>query len=242
MMSQIARLFSIVVAFAALMTPALAAETLDDVEKKILDKWKERKSVKAEFTMEVEIFTGPYRTASTTTGTIEYLRKGDKNLFRQESHTSQSHDMEGEHMLDQQQDVTMVGDGDVVYTMSESEHGRSIVKSRQTPANVIIDSQAVLRKIRRVYNLKLLGSGEEHKNVYIIEATPKRVASPKQGTRVIRHFDKKTGLMTKRISFDKDDRPRSTLTIHHIKVDLDIAPERFKFVVPEGAIVKDNTE
>jgi outer membrane lipoprotein-sorting protein len=220
-----------------------AQKKLEEVKKRIVDLSDKHKSVAGEFVMDREIYTGSYRSVSTTLGKFECVRKDGKYSFRQESHTSQTQDLEGQTMLETEQSMTMIGDGKILYTLTEIQGEKAAYKNEQRASHVIADSKAALEKLRGGFDLKVLPDEKlDSEAVYVIEAVPSRGEPGEPRRKTIRYFSKKTGLLVKRVAFDKRERITSTLTVKKIKINPTIKPERFKFEVPKGVPVEDQTK
>lgn len=222
----------------------LAAQAaVDAAQEDILEKWSKYSAVSAAITMDREILRGPYRTSSTMLGQFDYLKKDGKALFREEYHSSQSQNLEEKEVFAVEQSTLMYGDGEFVFTLSDGTSGKALFKNKQTPHHIIVDSRAIIERMNRAYNIKLLPEGiEQSEPVYVFEAVRKLDADKESKRSTLRFFSKKTGILLKRIAIDEDGAVTSTLRLRSINTSPTFAPDHFKFVKPEGLSITDNTK
>ncbi len=217
--------------------PALA-DPIDDVQKKIAAAAEKIKSMTADITMNMDMVHEQMTMKMSGNGTLEFMRKGSAHLSRSEMTTSM--DMGG-GMPSMKSQVLTVTDGEYTYTLSEQMGQQMGTKMRIDPASQQVPSEKMFDTMRERYTLKLLPDETiDGKQTYPIEATPK-VADGQTGKSVF-HFDQKTGMMVKMVTFGPDgSKPMQTTTITQIKTDVDIPADRFVFKAPPGVQIHDMT-
>lgn len=209
----------------------------------ILANWEKCDALSAEIGMDTEILKGVYRTTSTMVGTFDFKRqKNGRHLFHEQYHTSQTHNLQGDDLLEGDQATTMWGDGQFVHTYSDGTDGRALFKNNQTPTHIIVDSKETIARMNRAYDLTLLPEEEIlGESVYVFEAVPKIDADKSEKRRTLRFFSKKTGIMLKRVSFNPMGDLISTLRIEKINLNPNFSDKHFLYVKPEGVSLTDNT-
>jgi len=198
---------------------AAAADTLESVEKQLLEKWGQVQTMSAKVTIEGVM---PNMTAN---GAYELMKKGDKSLFRMEL------------SFGEQVSQTMIGDGDFVYGVMERMGQTQALKAKPDDAQAM-DAGSQLRALRKTHELKLLPDQSiDGQTTCVIEATPKEPG----GGKTITHFAKETGIMLRVITQDATGDPAWTMTMSDVKTNAKIDPSRFVFTAPPGVQVMDMT-
>lgn len=230
-------LAGIVLGFGAL---AQAEDDLETVEQKIVDAWRQHKSLTAKMTVSSRIAIGETTIEGAGEGTYEFLKHGGKFLTRLElnSTTVQKMDTE-EHRLDEH--MLAVSDGDVSHTLVAVAGGEArVVKSKVSPQQMG-DPRMLLAQLRRDGAVALLPEETlDGRKVYVLEVIPRKT-TPYSPAKQRVSFDQESGFVVRIVGLGEDDLPMTSMAYNDIKVDVPINLERFKFTAPEGVEVIDET-
>ena len=210
----------------------VAAETVEEVGKKITAASEKLNSFSAKTKMVSEMKQEGFSMVSTSEGTTEMLRKGGDFLMRTES-KGVSETSIGGNVTKQESSNLMIADGSFAYSISEAAGIKSAQKMKLTKPDV-----DPFKAWRGTAELKVLpDSSLDGRAAWVIEATPKSDQAG-QGKNVI-HYDKESGQMIKMVAYTPDGKPMATMTYSDIKLNDKISPERFVFTAPPGVEVQD---
>lgn len=240
-MLRIGRLIAAVVVIAA--GPVLAGETLESVEKKIVEQWEKHRSVSAEFALTQKMEMGGAKIGSTTKGTYEYLKDGDRQLYRMDMTTNIVQDSGGQTMKSSSKAV-VIDDGEFQYVLTEVQQMPQpmAVKTKSDPTKVGGSGKAMFDSLRKEYDLELMPDKTvDGESVYVIQGIP-NATGPTGWAKTLFHFRKDVGMPVKMVYLDKDGKDVQTLTYTDIKLNPKIDPDRFVFKAPEGVQVMDMTQ
>lgn len=216
----------------ALCCPVLAADTIESVEKTINDKWSAVKSLSAKMTTDMNV---PGRTTKIT-GTIEFLAKDGKEMFRS--------DMSIEASMGPQQmkaSVTSIMDGEFTYTVQDMMGMKQAVKADADTFEGSPGGKKMFETWRKDGEIKLLPDEKiDGKDHYVIEAKPKE-ANPMMSAFKF-YFGKDSGLMAKMVGVDGQGKEVLVITYSDVKLNTEIAADRFVFKAPDGVTVTDMTK
>lgn len=213
----------------------VAAETVQEVGKKIAAASEKLNSFSAKTKMVSEMKQEGFSMVNTSDGTTEMLRKGGDFLMRSES-KGVSETSVGGNVTKQESSTLMIADGSFAYSISETAGAKSAQKMKLTKPDV-----DPFKAWQGTAELKVLpDSSSEGRAVWVIEATPKTDQAG-QGKNVI-HYDKESGQMIKIVAYTPDGKPMTTMTYSDIKINDKISPERFVFTAPPGVEVQDLTK
>ena len=217
-----------------------SAEDLEAVQKKIIEAWNKHKSLTAKLTSVTQVDLGGGNAMSGTgQGTYEFMKQGDKLLSRLELKNTIVQ-KQGTEETRMEQQMLMISDGEIAHTLSEVFGEQRAIKSR-VPANLTGEPKAFFEQLRQQGAVKLLPDGTvEGRKVYVIEMTPKTVA-PGTSAKQIQYFDQESGFMIKIEGRGENDLPLTTMTYGEIKLDQPIDPDHFKFKLPAGVELTDDT-
>lgn len=219
---------------------ALAEDDLESVQKKIIEAWTRHKSLTAKMTMSSRLAVGDTTVTATGDGTYEFLRHEGKLLSRMDlKSTAIQKSDEQENKLDQH--MLMISDGDISHTLIEIAGADSrVVKSAVAP-NQKGDPKALFEFLRRQGAVAVSPEDTlEGRKVYVIEVIF-RETPPFSPVKQRLSFDQESGFLVRIVGLGEGDLPMSTMTYSDIKVNVPIDPERFKFTIPEGVEVIDET-
>lgn len=228
-------LVSLVFAFAA------NADTLEEVEKKLAKNHHQVKSfiAQTETTQDFDM-GGGNKMKSETTGTIEWMRQEGKELSHIEMKTSMAQSFGGQEMKTEQS-MIMVNDGEFVFMLTDTGGRKQVMKQKSTPAQSQ-EVETIFENLRKDHILKVLPDEKVNgKDCYVIEATPKKANPAMPVATLVLYFSKDLGIGIKTVGKDKDGKAVLTTTMTDIKLNTEIAPDRFKFERPEGVQFMDMT-
>ena len=224
---------------------AAVADDLQAVEKKITEKWQQRKSMTAKMTMEMRMEQPGMTMESKGDGTHEMLWKGEKVLSRIELKHNMMQKV-GDQETKMSSEVITVIDGEFAYTLNTQEMmGQQMKTAHKTDIDPQMsgDPKVMFEQLAKDNDLVLAPEETvDGRKVFVIVATPKQKLNyPGAPSKVVYLFDQKEGYMVKMVSYAADDKPLTTMTFSEVKLDVDIDPSRFVFKAPEGIEVLDQT-
>ena len=230
------RMFGAALLGSLMVCSTLAADTLESVEKQIVDANDKVKSMTGKLTSKGEMSMGGTSMTNLAEGTFEYVRQGDKMRYRIDMKNSMS---QGEMKMDST--ALLVCDGETVLVIQDQGGMKQGMKMKPDGSKMQLSAKQIFEEMRKEYDLKLLPDETiDGKPAYTIEATPK-TANPMGMTKMVMNFAKDTGVFLKQVGFDKDGKAIQTTTFTDLKINPDIDPKRFDLVVPEGVNVVDMT-
>ena len=226
-------LATLVCSVLALSSGAFAGDTLESVEKDIIAKWTKLKSLTAKTTMAMSM----QGMSMKSQGTVEFLKKGDKELFRMDMTMSQS--MGGQT---QETSMSTIADGEYVYNVTDMMGQKRAMKQKPDSLPGTVGGQQMFEGLRKNNDLKLLPDETvDGQSVFVIEGTPKTAGRTPYAKSTM-YFTKDAGIMIKMVGVDASGGQVMTMSISDIKRDPKIDPDRFVFKAPEGVQVMDLTE
>lgn len=238
------RISCLIVAVVAIATGhVLAGETLESVEKKIVEQWEKHRSVSASFAMTQNMETSGMKADSTSEGTYEYMKDGERHLYRMDMTTTMVQDLGGQTMKSLSK-IMMIDDGEFQYTLAEVQQLNEpmVIKAKSNPTKINGCGKAMFDSLHKQYDLKLMPDKTvSGKSVYVIQGTPKATSSAPRGG-FFYYFRKDIGMPVKIVYLDKDGKTVQTMTYSDIKLNAKIDRNRFVFKAPDGAQFKDTTE
>jgi outer membrane lipoprotein-sorting protein len=218
------------------------ADKLDDVQKQLIAAAKKIESISAKVTLEMDMTQGGAVVKGNGKGTLEFVRKADKHFFRMELKNNMVTKF-GEQEMKMEQSTLSVSDGEFVYALVEGMGQKNCTKSRADKAEQDPDTEATLKALFEKYELKVLADGKvDGKDVFVLEGTPKGVSEIPGTAKTTFYFSKDHGFMLKMVNADAEGKPTMTVTFSDMKVGAKIYPDRFKFTVPEGVQLIDQTK
>ena len=223
---------------------ARAADTLEDIEKKILAQAEKNKTLSARTATSSEIEATGMRMKSKAEGTYEVARRGEKTLLRMESKSSGTTKIGDQPETKSEDKSLVIADGEFYYTLTETAGQKMAMKMKLDPSKSSVTSKEGFDQMHKNYNLKLLPDEKiEGQEVYVIEATPKK-AQPDTTELNKYYYAKETGVLVKAVTESKGEQSKSkvTFSLSEVKPNADIKPERFVFKAPEGVAVMDMTK
>jgi len=225
----------VVVASAA---SATAQETLESVEKHILQMIGNDTTMSARVVSTIEESSDDFSITTTKRGSYEYMKTGQAIRFRRESLVTGVESVAGEKTKFEQTEL-IICDGQNIYTLMDNMGHKSAVRVKADRTRTGGIDKALFARWHRAYNMVLLTDGEvdEHAT-YVIEAKPKKTDSVLPA-RTLYFFRKDNGVMVKRVQENSDGKIVESTTYSDVRINEKIDPQRFVFKAPEGVRVKD---
>jgi outer membrane lipoprotein-sorting protein len=224
------RWFIGVFAVCSLSAPALA-ETVDDVIKKLEDSFAKVKS----FSMKMKMEQKSEGNSMDGKGALEFMRKDGKELSRTDMDMTsemKSGDFEMKMVMKSQQ----ISDGQFSYSLIEYLDGPQ-KGTKQAFKNVYQPQNTSPRYLKEMGDLKLLPDEKvDGAECYVIEVTLKQQPTTKN----INYFRKADGIVAKAVTTD-NGKQIGSMHMTDIKLNPDLAADRFVFKAPEGVQVQDMT-
>lgn len=231
---------SLVVLFAGCcVTGARAADTIQAVEKELLQKWQQVDSMIAKIERHRELRTPDGTVRKRAAGTYEFLKLDGRLVYRVDMSSRTTNYLKGnDTMLDV--DVVSIHDGQFVYTVTEIEGETSAVKTTPTAAPNF-DLKWSFAEMHKDHVLTLNKDADiEGEPVYVIQAKPmdRKTFIDRQ----LYYYSKETGALLKTETIDNDRRVIIMTEYTDIKINVGIPAERFVFHAPPGVRVTDLTD
>ncbi len=216
------------------------ADSLEDVEKKIVAAFGKVKSFQAKMLTVQDMTMGDVVNKSRIDGTYEFVRKDNKGLYRMEAKTSGSVEMKGGQSQKMDGNSLVVNDGEYAYTYSEAMGQKTAMKLKADPRASILGDESFMQNLKKDHDVKLLPDEKlDGKSVWVIEATPKK---PGMIGKFMYYFDQECGIALKTVGKSPEGKDFTVTTLSDVKLNADLSAERFVFKAPEGVTVQDMTK
>lgn len=216
------------------------ADTIESVEKAIIEKVAKHEGWQAKTVMKQNIESPMMKMDGDGESTFECTKRDGKWLYRMEAKNRTNMVMQGQEQK-QTSNLLTVFDGTNVYTLTESDGQKMAMKMKADETSPIID-KAYFDALRKDHDLKLLpDESVDGKKCWVIEATPKQAPPPGMPAALTSWHDQDTGLNIKAVGKDSTGKTVMTMTTTDIKLNPKLPPERFVFKAPEGVPVVDMT-
>ncbi|MHC4676212.1 MAG: LolA family protein [Planctomycetota bacterium] len=225
-----------------ILVSSTSAKKIEDIEKELVQKSVKIKSytAKTETKQDMDIGQGN-KIKSESKGTMEWMRKDQKCLYRMEMKGSSVNIISGKETKSKST-VKIICDGQFLYTLSNTDGQKMAIKAKAVPAQSQ-DTKSLFKMWRKDHNLKLLTNEKfDGKDCYVIEATPKKKDPNNPLVKSKFWLRKDNGIVVKMLILGKNNKPAQISTTTDIKLDAKIKPERFKFQVPKGVELIDMTK
>ncbi len=232
----------ICVALLAVVGSTVAGDTIESVEKAIIEQGKKIESLQFKSKTSSDFDQPGWKYKQEMDGTYHYALDAGKMLYRIESKDITVTAQEGNEET-RKSNTLMVCDGAFIWISSETDGQKTVMKQKASNQNWFV-SKAYFNNMRMMYNLKLLPDETvDGRSTWAIEASPKpEMASGPSATTMTMYHDKETGVGYKTISKNTEGKVVSTSTTSDLKVNSSIDRDLFTFKVPEGVEVMDLTQ
>ncbi|MCB9849933.1 MAG: outer membrane lipoprotein carrier protein LolA [Phycisphaerales bacterium] len=228
--------FGALALMAVMAAPVLSyAKTIEEIEKDMLAALDKMKSYSATVTSATDMKQGDMNISMHMNGTYEAKKVGEKLQYRMEAKTKMNipgmENMPGGG----EQNILVVCDGDFTWQLADMMGQKNVVK---TKADTAITPWGTLRD---THDLKVLDDEKvDGADCYVVEAKAKQ-GEQMQANRIVFYCRKDLGATVKQIAYMDDNTPANTMTFTDIKLNPDLPEEHFKFEVPAGVNVIDQT-
>jgi outer membrane lipoprotein-sorting protein len=217
-----------------------AADSIEDVEKKLIEAHSKMKSYTCKTKMVQNFDMGQgNKMSSDFNGNFEWKRDGEKQMFRTEMKGTTTTSMGGTDNKTEV-NVLMVSDGSFLHTLSE-QMGQKMATKQKPDTTMTGDPKKLFEKFRTENTVKLLPEEKvDGVSAVVLEVVPKD-ASASPVAKSVMYFAKDTGINIKMVGKDKDGKEVLTTSSTDIKMNTELANDRFVFKAPEGVQVMDMT-
>lgn len=225
----------------ACLPVAFAADTLESVEKAIIEKNEKLTSIQFRSVTNQELNSPQFTMKTESESTVEAAKKGDVWMFRAEAKTKSAQKV-GDQETKTDQATLMVCDGKFNYVLSDMGGQKQAMKMAMSEDVSMISNKKFFDQLRKDHELKLLADEKaEGKDAWVVEATPKNAASSPMMSKMKFYFDKDNGMTVQVIGLNAEGKPMSTTINKDIKANASIPEDRFVFKAPDGVNVMDMT-
>lgn len=226
----------------AALPPAARGDEFDDAAAKLEAAYAKLKSYTAQTTTTADHAAMPgMRFQSKTTSAVAFMRKDGKALYRAETSEQMTQTMEGKDEKSEARTL-VVSDGTFMYALREELGGprkgeKSCTKSRA------MEDVAGFRQHREYGIVKLLPDEKvDGAECFVLEVRVKSTpGAMSEESRTVAHYRKDCGVMVRAVSY-LGDKVLSRSDVSDLKLNADVAADRFKFTPPAGVKVVDLTE
>lgn len=223
----------------ALAVTGRAADTLESVEKALVEKSSKIKTLTANLLMTTSIVRENSSARHESRGKHEFARRNGRLFSRTQMNVTRINDIAGRELKSEFAVLTIV-DGDTMYTLREQGERQTAYKTNASGFQGA-DGRIMLEKLRRHHELKLRPEETiDGTAVYVIEGTRKKEGRSASKTTI--YIAKDTGILLKKTQIDETNGMSSTTTLSNIKINPAIDPDRFIFTTPPGVELLDKTK
>lgn len=231
----------VVTALAFAFPAGARADKLDEVIQRIADMVAKHNSYSMKTTVNQDFQTPDMSMKSDGDSMTEFMRDGDKWMFRSDSTSAMTQTMGGQTQTTNSK-TTVVADGEFIWTLTEAEGNKSAMKSRMDKSYSMQLDKAYFDRMKTDYDLALLP--DEKVNgaaTWVIEAKAKK-PSPGAAVTMLTYFDQSHGLSVKSVGKDANGKAVFTSVSTDVKINPSISADRFVFKAPDGVQVYDMTQ
>ncbi len=219
---------------------AKAGETVEAVQKKILELAPKLKSLTGKITINFDGRSEEDWIKGQTKGTIEYMVQEGKTLYRMEL-KSKTTTVSSKSESTKDESVTIICDGRYVYNVGVENGQKTAHKRRIDPVQSSIPSQEFFDVLNLAFVVKMLPDAEiDGQAVWAMQSNP-RTAEPNPTPKTLSFFRKDIPFMVKTVNYDLNDNVIQATTISDVKINVSIKPERFAYTPDADTKVKDFT-
>ena len=218
--------------------PEAPARTLESVEKELLEKWEKVRSYTTKLTAESREKKPSRKSHAQSTGTIQYLRDGERWYMRTETTMNSTVTTRRGKDVRESRSVNLT-DGQHSYVILDNEPPL-VLKMDIDPA--MAGSVAANFAAMRLNGKPQLREDEvvDGRPAYVVDVRFQAVGNPPW--KVTYCFDKETGILVKTVTADDAGTQYGWTVQSDLKINPDLKPDQFVFEAPEGAVIQDQTK
>lgn len=227
----------------AAVTGLATADSVEEIEKKVVKAAESVKSAQAKMKMTMKMDQGGQTMSGDGKGTVEYMRRDGKELFRMEMKTDMVMKF-GEQEMKMEQEILSVGDGEFAWSLSSQMGQKAVTKQNLDDVDMNPSAESTFKQLRENYDLEAQPDDKAGgRDCWVVHGTPKKESAQASQMGKVRYwFCKESGMAVRMITEDQAGNPAITIEITDVKLNADIAADRFKFEAPEGVQVMDMTK
>jgi len=213
---------------AVLWTPFLAAEdTVESIEKAVVEQWEKLNSVSATFDLVADVVLNPEVGKPVHViggGSADYLKKGDKRPSRVEAWVGTNPEFK-------MAQAKVVSDGTTAH-VETTVFGNVNTETVDVSA-VAVGGKELFAQARKHLDLSAMPSTKiDDKDVYVLEGTPKDQNADIPVKKVRGYFAIATGIPLKISLFDGSGTEMGTVTMMDININQELSDSLFVYVAP----------
>jgi len=219
---------------------AATPPTVEEVEKKLIELREKVTSFVARVSTIQKHEVKGNITESDSTGTIDWMRKGDKVVYRSKTSGHTSFTRYGQSTVVEATSTSLC-DGEFLYQIYEDEVPLRAIK-RKNDLSLSADGGLMFQRMRQDHSLTMLADEPvDGVDCYVVEATPNK-PNEAAAAKTLMYFQKETGINVKNVGLAKDGTSKVfTHSYFDIKVNAAVDPEQFTFKPPPDAVIVDKT-
>jgi len=231
----------VVAALIGLSASAAADERVDKAVSALDQQFAKVKSYVAKTESRTDTAFGPGHTQKMEmAGTSEWLRKADKALMRS-TMKCKTIKTEGGQSTTTVSTITTVDDGTFLFMLTEEDGQKTVMKS-PSQSTQMHRPKGYFAQFKSYYDIKLLkDEGVKGNDCYVFEMKMKPMEGVPPTGRQLVYFQKDHGIQIKSESFDANEKLIASSLTKDVKINASVSEDRFKFEIPEGAQVIDQT-
>lgn len=220
---------------------ATADEKVDQAVKELEAKFAKIDSYTAKTKTMTDTEFGPgHSQKSEMSGTAEWVRKGEKALMRSDTKCVTVKTEDGKKTTTPSI-ITTVNDSEFQYVLIEEGGKKKVTKTKAQPAQAY-HPMALFKQYQAYHDIKLLPDEAVHgQDCYVFEMKMKAMEGAPPTGRQVLYYQKDNGIVVKSEGFDGEGKLISSSMSMDVKINVSISEDRFKFDIPEGAEVFDQT-
>jgi len=222
---------------------ARAEETVESIEKKVIEATSEITSIKAKVAMDGNMQQMGRKVAMEGGGTFEAEITEDKEKSRTEMDVKVTIG-EGESAMKMDSSSLSIVDGDIAYVLQEQMGQKMAMKMKaESASSPTVGGKRMFASLREKNDLRVLPDSKVNgRPTFVIEATPNEQNAQMPIKNMLVYIDKELGMTVKTVVNNTSGEPMQAITLSDIEVNPDIDPSRFVFKAPEGVTVMDRTQ
>ncbi len=231
------------VAVSLVASSTARGDSIEEVEARLLEAYSKLQAYTARFkdVEDIPLTAGDYM-KSDTDGSVEWMRKEGKILYRMELKGTKSQKF-GTNESRVEQTTTLVCDGDLFHTVGEQLGYKRYVKQKRD-SSINGDFRTMREMVRQDNTVRLVSDDKiEGADCYVAEITPKtKPADDDPMHKTLAWFRKDIGLNVRAASYNKDGKEVQSHTLLDLKINVPIDAAHFvPPPVPEGVDITDLT-